>query len=208
MYKDCDGHFSTAPGGIPLFLTDIVEYFKDSLPLNAILFLHSDSCNERIAHLASKVVTLTQVSIESSVIATTCFDGNDISLDIDEDAVPVAIPTDLNITITVLQEQSESNSLYEDTRHLYDNFLWPKVQTVSSDCNNDYMALKQSVREGYEYQSLEIVKPCKVYSENQPSLSPNATISDSNPPQVCFLFHCSIHTVSDTQVSLYTCSCL
>ena len=197
LYTDCDGHFSTAPSGIQLFLTDIVEHFKDSLPLNAILFLDSDLCNDRIAQLASKVVTLTQVSIETSIIATTCFDENDASLDIDEDAIPVAIPTVLDLAVTVLREQSESESLYGNTRYLYDNFLLSKVQTVSSDCNNDYMTLKQSVREGYEYQGLEIVKPSKVYCENQPSQSPNATGSSSKRPQVC-----NSHNVSDSQFSL------
>ena len=68
------GHFSTAPGGIPLFLTDIVEHFKDSVPLSAILFLGSDLCDNDIivANLASTEVTFTQVSTKSSIIATAC----------------------------------------------------------------------------------------------------------------------------------------
>ena len=181
LYPECDGHFSTAPGGIPLLLTDIVEHLKDSFPLNAILFLDSDLCNDHnIVHLASTVVTLTQVSTESSIIATSCFDENDASLDIDEDAIPVAIPTDLKITLTVLKKQSENESLnfYEDTH----NIVWSKVQAVSSShCNNDYMALKQSEREEYEYQSLE---PSKLYSDNQAGLTPKPTNSNNKPPQV------------------------
>ena len=163
LYEDCEGHFLTDPGSVQLYLTDIVEFFKDCLPLKAMLFLDSGtiSSDDKILQLASEVITLRHIEVESSIIATTCW--NDIE---SEHLVPIAIPVELQITISGLGDQSEDETLYQNTRYLFDNFDPSEVQSISSsESSSTYMSLKQSVRTGYEYQGLEIFRPCKIYSE-------------------------------------------
>jgi hypothetical protein len=149
--------------------------------LKATLFLDSVESLGPLPNLTSEVVTLNRTDVESFIIATTCWDENDAIPDIDTDhgdLVPVAIPTDLKISVTLLGDQSESESLYEDTRNLYETFDPSKIYAViPSDSSGDYMALKYSVRSGHEYQGLDIVKPNKIYSE------PESTCSSSNSCQ-------------------------
>lgn len=177
LYEDCGGCFLTDPSCIQLYATDIIEHLKDSLPLKAILFLDSDESDGTLSDPTSEVVTLKHTDVESFIIATTCWDENDAIPDIDtdcDDLVPVAIPTNLKITVTMLEDQSENESLYEDTRQLYETFDPSKVYAMSSSNNSgEYTALKYSVRSGHEYQGLDIIKPSKIYSESSCSPSNN-----------------------------------
>lgn len=170
LYEDCEGHFLTDPGSVRLHLTDIVEYFGDCLPQKALLFLNSDVTDESVSHLVSEVITLTHVSIMSSIIASTCWNGEDDDLlpeVTDEDHIPVAIPTELEISVSILKAQSEDEELYHSTRELFDNFDPTKIRTISGPTSNSYTsrALKESVRIGYEHQGLEILKPSRIYDE-------------------------------------------
>ena len=165
----------TDPSCVQLYVTEIVEHLKDSLPLKATLFLDSDQSDCPLPCLPSEIVTLKHTDVESFVIATTCWDENDAIPNIDsdhDDLIPVAIPTDLKISVTLLADQSENESLYEDTRQLYETFDPSNVYAVaSSDNSGDYTALKYSVRSGHEYQGLDIIKPSKIYTEPEDSCS-------------------------------------
>lgn len=179
LYEDCGGCFLTDPSCIQLYATDVIEHLKDSLPLKATLFLDADETDGTLPNLSSEVVTLKHTDVESFIIATTCWDENDAIPNIDtdhDDVVPVAIPTNLKISITLLGDQSENESLYEDTRYLYETFDPSKVYAVtSSDNSGEYAALKYSVRSGHEYQGLDIIKPSKIYAEIESHSSPNST---------------------------------
>ena len=78
-----------------------------------------------------------------------------------DDLVPVAIPTNLKISLTVLQDQSENESLYADTRQLYETFDPSKIYTVSSSADssdNCYVALIQlRSRQGLSNQARSMV---------------------------------------------------
>ena len=165
------------PSCVQLYASEIVEHLKDSLPLKATLFLDSIESDCPLPRLASEVVTLKHTNVESSIIATTCWDENDAIPDIDTDddnIVPVAIPADLKISVTLLANQSENESLYEDTRKLYETFDPSKIYTMSSSESNvsgDYAALKSTVRSEHEYPALDIIKPNKIYGKVQGSCS-------------------------------------
>ena len=178
LYEDCGGCFLTDPSCVQLYATDIIEHLKDNLPLKATLFLDdSGESDSTLSDLTSEVVTLKHTDVESFIIATTCWEENDAIPDIDtdcDDLVPVTIPTNLKITVTMLEDQSENESLYEDTKQLYETFDPSRVYAMSSSDNSDeYTALKYSVRSGHEYQSLDIIKPSKIYSESSCSPSSN-----------------------------------
>ena len=91
-----------------MYLTDIVEFFGNSLPLKAALFLANDesSENEKIAHLDLEVITLMSVNTESSIVATTIWDRKDAIPNLDDDnIVPVFIPIDLKIKVALLNDK-------------------------------------------------------------------------------------------------------
>ena len=165
----------TDPASVRLYLTDIAELFRDKLPLKAILFPDSNMSEESLEHLASEVVSLNQMKVETSIIATTCVSGSChdqrfSEREDEEEAIPVAIPADLKISLAVLDDQMEDEELYADTRDLYSNFNPYNVQSMAPLSNSDsmssvYMSLKELVRSGYEYQGLEIVRPAKIYSD-------------------------------------------
>ena len=88
-----------------------------------MLFVDSDmtslECENKVSHLESEVVTLMGVSVESSMIATTCWnreEKNYVIPDIDYKVhIPIAIPIDLKISITVYGDKlEEDGSVYED----------------------------------------------------------------------------------------------
>ena len=169
LYGDCEGYFHTDPESVSLYLNDIVEFFGNSLPLEVMLFISSDvpESDNNISHLISEVLYLTHVSIESSIIATTCWnDGNNQDelpgLE-DEGQIPVAIPIELEIEVCVLKDESDYESLYDNTMELYDNFDPSKVIDMggasASRCRVD-----TAIREGYKAHGLEITRPSKTHS--------------------------------------------
>lgn len=187
LYEDCEGCFLTDPGSVRLYLTDIVEFFGDCLPLKAMLFLNSDVTDDSVSHLVSEVITLTHISVMTSIIATTCWNEDDSSATIpdvdDEDEVPIAIPIELEISVKILEAQSEDERLYHSTKELFDNFDPCKIRTISGPSSTAHAsrALKRSVRVGYEHQGLEILRPSKVYDECE--FGPNSDDAQEGGPQ-------------------------
>lgn len=170
LYEECEGNFLTDPGSVRLYLTDIVDFFSDCLPLKAMLFLNSDVTDDSVSHLVSEVITMTHISVATSIIATTCWneEGGDQIPDLDdEDHIPIGIPIELEIAVTLLRAQSEDEKLCYNTRELFDNFDPSKIKDISgaSTTTRGSRPLKKSVRVGYEYRGLEILKPSRVYDE-------------------------------------------
>ena len=180
LYRECEGHFQTDPGSVRLYLPEIAEYFKDSLPLVARVFLNSDVTDDCISSLVSDVVTLTHISVESSIIATTCWDDDNSDSDSPEDTtdadnqkIPIAIPMDLSIEVSIIKSRPGNNEeLYQMTRHLFEGFQSTKVKDmkeddVSADDPRQTLqrTLNRSVRLGHEKQGVVIEKPTKVYKK-------------------------------------------
>lgn len=183
LYRQCEGHFLTDPGSVRLYLPEIAEFFRESLPLEAKLFLNSDVTDDSISHLVSEVVTMTHVSIESSIIATTCW--NDESKpnvleeigDENKSCMPIAIPMDLKIEISVIESQPGNNEdLYQTTRQLFEGFHLSRIKDMKreSTCTSDptkmlQRKLNRSIRKGHERQGVVIEKPSKVYKKSKTS---------------------------------------
>ena len=80
------------------------------MPLKAALFLNFDIIEERsekITHLDSEVVTLERVKTEPSLVATTCWDGEEgtkVSPNPECDHVPLTLPVDLKISVTLFKK--------------------------------------------------------------------------------------------------------
>ena len=185
LFGECEGCFVTDPASVRLFPTDIAEHLKDKLPLKAILFPDSSMSEDSFEHLASEVVTLSQINVETSIIASSCTSNGHAgrSDDDDEEIVPVAIPTNLKISLTILDDECEDEDLYADTRDLFNNYNPYNVQSMAASSDTDsttgvYMSLKQLVRSGHEYQGLEIVKPSKIYSDDSVYEMPGSNYED------------------------------
>ena len=96
----------TDPAGIQLHLADILDYFRDRFPLNAKLFLNSDllqECDENITQLDTEIVTLVDTRVQTSIVATTCWDTQEEIPNIEDPCdtrhSPLCIPTNLKITV-------------------------------------------------------------------------------------------------------------
>ena len=87
------GKFTTRPYDVRFFLSEITDYLPQAIPCQAMLFVHSETASELPSHLVTAVVTLTDTSTETSLIAT--------STDVDDftDAPMIDIPLDLDIEV-------------------------------------------------------------------------------------------------------------
>lgn len=180
MCRECEGNFLTDPGSIRLYLPEIAEFFEESLPLYAKIFLNCDVSDDNISCLVSDVVTMTHVAIKTSVIATACWVDHNSLVEIkddDDQSLPVAIPTDLNIEVSLLEPQPmHDDELYRTTRQLFEGFQSTRIKDMkrASTCTStsDPMKMLQiklthSVREGHERQGVTIEKPNKVYKSSK-----------------------------------------
>ena len=180
LYRQCEGNFLTDPGSVRLYLPEIAEFFRESFPIVAKIFLNSDVTDDNVACLVSEVVTMTHVSIESSIIATTCTDvqSNQNELEVEEiteseQCIPIAIPVDLKIEVSVIKSQPGNNEdLYQMTRELFEGFHSSVIKDMnqSSTCTSHPVKILQrklngSIREGHERQGVVIEKPSKVYKK-------------------------------------------
>ena len=138
------------------------------------MFLNCDVSDDSLSHLVSDVVTMTYVGMESSIVATSCWiDDQNSFLEIKDDdgqCLPVAIPTDLSIDVSVIESQpANSEELYHTTRKLYEGFQSARIKNMkqaaypSNPMQMLQHKLNQSVREGYERQGVTVEKPTKVY---------------------------------------------
>lgn len=168
MYRQCEGHFLTDPGSVRLYLPEIAEFFHESLPIAAKIFVNSDVTDDSVSSFASEVVKMTHISIESAIIAT---NWNAEETGESEQCTPIAIPTDLKIEVSIIESQPGDNEdLYQMTRELFEGFHSSVIKDMkqSTTCTSDpakksQRKLKGSIRKGHERQGVEVEKPTKAY---------------------------------------------
>lgn len=164
LHEDCAGHFTTDPYRVRLYPPEILAHFSDLLPLKSMLFINAETSEELPIHLTSDIITLTHSITETSLIATTCWEGGIAPTD--EDRVPVDIPIDLDIEVVIIPVEG-NEQLFMDTRNLYEGFDPSKVLTWKDAKDADKFtaqtSLNRVVRSGYEKEGLELQKPEKIY---------------------------------------------
>lgn len=118
------------------------------------------------------MVTLTHSSIETSLIATTVWDASYTPTT--EDKVPVDIPVDLDIEVTVLPSNGSTSEdqLCSDTKNLYEQFDPANIKTAHSRSASQFYKV---VRADHEREGLELQKPERIYDVCTPSNQPLRT---------------------------------
>jgi hypothetical protein len=170
LYRQCEGHFQTDPGSVRLYLPEIAEFFHESLPILAKLFINSDVTDDSVSSFASEVVKMTHISIESAIIATS-WNAEETGESGHEQSAPIAIPIDLNIEVSVVESQPDNNEdLYQITRQLFERFHSSVIKDMkqATTCTSDstktvQRKLKGSIRKGHERQGVDVEKPTKAY---------------------------------------------
>ena len=181
--EDCEGHFSTNPELVKLYLPEVLEHFGQSLPLESMLYIRQETSDDLPLHLTTDMVTLSHTAIESSIIASTCweYDKQEVELS-EEDRALVAIPTDLDIEVAFLGRESEDEKLYESTRSYFEKFSTLKIKDMKNSGGMQrgkgitlaQTKLYRNVREGYESKGTEIKMPFRISGVFDGELSPVA----------------------------------
>ena len=141
-----------------------------------------DSAEDLPLHLTSDVVTLTHTAIESSIIASTCWEYEQQGELSEEDQALVAIPTDLDIEVMFLGRESDDEQLYESTRSYFEKFRYLKITDMKNSGGmqrGEGLTLAQkklykAVRKGYEARSTEIKMPYRISGVFDGEISPIA----------------------------------
>ena len=94
--EHCIGRFSTRPYDVRVYLPEIVHHLKDPFPLQAVLFINSETAQDIPVFLMSSIITLKSQSVDTSLIATSTL--ND---DISKGQI-VDIPFDLDIEVSIV----------------------------------------------------------------------------------------------------------
>ena len=97
-----------------------------------MLYMKHDAKEELPLHLTSDIVTLTQTTVETSIIASTCWADDRQEELSEEDRALVAIPVDLDIEVTFLGKESDNNELYESTRNFFEMFSSLKITDMKN----------------------------------------------------------------------------
>lgn len=123
LFESCEGHFSTKPYDVRLFLPEILEHIQQPFPTTCYLFVSSETSHDLPHHLTSSAVTLVAESDDLSLIASCNFEaetGRPLLID---------IPVNLDIEVQVMQpkDEQEYDLLYEATNDLMQNFDPSKV---------------------------------------------------------------------------------
>lgn len=183
MQEDCEAHFSTRPDLLKLYLPEILEHFSASFPLDTMMYMRSSEPSEDLPlHLTSDVVTLSHMTIESSIIASTCWEYEQQGELSEEDQALVAIPIDLDIEVTFLGRESDDEELYASTRSYFEKFRSLKITDMKNSGGMQraegvtlaQKKLYKAVREGYEAKSTEIKMPYRISGVFDGELSPMA----------------------------------
>lgn len=181
--EDCEAHFSTNPELVKLYLPEVLEHLSSSLPFETMLYIHSEPFEDLPLHLTADMVTLMHTVVESSIIASTCWEyeqQGDLS---DEDHALVAIPIDLDIEVTFLGRESDDATLYESTRSYFEKFNSLKITDMKNSggvrkgSGSLILAQKRlykAVREGYVSKATEIKMPYRISGVFDGELSPLA----------------------------------
>ena len=184
LFDDCIGQFTTHPYSAHTFLPEILQQIPDPFPMAAMLYISSETSDDLPVHLTSEVVNLSHSSIETSLIATSCWEGSVAPSE--EENIPIEIPIHLDIEVTIISsEESQNQQLFSDTRDLYEKFDPSKVQNYKdAPSGNEYAAqstIYRVVRHGYEREGLELEKPALVYENPKMLKRPTPEIPSKLP---------------------------
>lgn len=87
-----------------------------------------------------------------------------------EDQVPISIPIEMEIELTVLEDGDE-DELYQDTKSLLRHFDLSKVknmkdgETSGRERAQSQLKLHRRVRKGYEFRGMDITMSERVYDD-------------------------------------------
>ena len=183
LFEDCIGQFTTHPYSAHTFLPEILQQLPDPFPMAAMLYISSETSDDLPVHLTSEVVKLTHASVETSLIATSCWEGS--SVPSEEENIPIEIPIHLDIEIIVIpSEETQNQRLFSNTRDLYESFDPSKVMSYkNAPSGNEFAAqstIYRVVRHGHEREGLELEKPTLVYENPALLKRPKVTTTHEN----------------------------
>ena len=171
----------TSPDLLKLYLPEVLEHFSQSLPLETMLYIRQETSDDLPLHLTTDMVTLSHTAIESSIIASTCWEYEKQEVELsEEDRALVAIPTDLDIEVNFLGRESEDEQLYESTRCYFEKFSTLKIKDMKNSGGLQrgkgstlaQTKLYKNVREGYESKGTEIKMPYRISGVFDGEISP------------------------------------
>ena len=151
LFEACEGHFSTKPFHVRLFLPEILAHVPQPFPSSCYLFPTSETTQELPNHLFTSVATLFAESVEISIIASST-----VETEYEGRQLLVEIPVDLDIEVQVMlpKDNTDTDSLSKATHELLENFDTCKVvHCVREPDSGDVNALampKQLEEEGIE----------------------------------------------------------
>ena len=180
LQEDCEGHFTTNPERVKLYLPEILEHFGSLLPLEAMMYIRSEMPEDLPLHLTTDMVTLTHTTVESSIIASTCWEYEKREELSEEDQALVAIPINLDIEIIFLGRESEDKQLCESTKNFFEKFSSLKITDMKNSGGIQRGAgltlaqrkLYRVVREGYQSKGTEIKMPFRLSGIFDGEMSP------------------------------------
>ena len=194
LHEDCAGCFTTNPYSVRLYTPELIQHLHNPFPLKAMLCISVNTPDDLPLHLTSEVVTLTKTSTETSLIASTYWEGQEQPSE--EDQIPIEIPIDLDIEVTVLpteENEVRRERLLSETKSLYEYFdpskIMPCKDAPTGDKFKAQATLYRAVRQGHENVGVELKKPSLAYEyiETLPrqggkQLPPTPPIAEDKPP--------------------------
>ena len=114
--ENCEGHFSTRPTRIQLYLMDIFRYFSNPLPMHVVLSLDPTLTVTVPSYLFSRILHVSHKYTDVLVVCTGVFEGKDVA-----EAEVFEIPTNLDIELAVVElSESKNKELIAETAYLLD----------------------------------------------------------------------------------------
>lgn len=169
LSESVQGHFSTNPDDLKLFLPDIVK--KLHLPLKALVVAdtipHDTGMTSQALFAMNEAVTIASVEKETTIIATPSFDENDDESSVMEDGKPIMFNIPVALKVMEVQIANPRNNthiekLYEDTRHLFESYdPMNEVQVGGKNEDLYYTSVRLDQRDA----GVELVAPESLYSD-------------------------------------------
>jgi len=159
LSDNCAGCFSTAPADIKLHFYEITMHVQEVFPYKAILSLPESTYDSALNDLHCTTVILKKAMNETSVIATSGLDDDDMG----EQSDTAELPVDLDIEVEAMAlDENELEQLRQDTSYMYENFDSSSVclyMTKSTKRLYDIQCLLYQTLMVGSYRGLEILRP-------------------------------------------------
>ena len=171
LQRECTGHFTTDPCCTQLYLSEIMAYVLDPLPLMARMFLSAEGESTFPEYLLSKPVLLANQYMETFLIASPMGEK-----DVFQNTV-VELPTSLDIEVRVIPpKKTEFEELHpESTEHVYAKL---NTQVCMDHSNNTYAVPSPLQTPTIESHKTDCSHP--KLPEHQPLLKPTVNDDYSN----------------------------